>query len=234
MSDHLRNIDRTAREGPMTTQDNPLADYEHLHRIMTERMSVRRLKPDPIPDDCVTKVVEAGRLAMSGANSQPWEFIVVKDESVKRALFEAYRDVNSDFIFWMEQMRERPLRHPAYQVEGDNPKEQWERTRTGMSRAWSAPPVGHRPGRAHLRAPPEPPDRRARQCRDADAPGCRLARPRLATCDDPHRGAVQTRARRPRPGHGASHRSGRLARDGAATGRAPTARGRGALRSLRH
>ena len=81
----------------MTTQDNPLGDYEHLHRIMTERMSVRRLKPDPIPDDYVTKVVEAGRWAMSGANSQPWEFIVVKDERVKRALFEAYRDVNSDF-----------------------------------------------------------------------------------------------------------------------------------------
>ena len=45
----------------MTMQDNPLADYEHLHRIMTERMSVRRLKTDPIPDDYVTKVVEAGR-----------------------------------------------------------------------------------------------------------------------------------------------------------------------------
>jgi 5,6-dimethylbenzimidazole synthase len=125
----------------MTMQDNPLADYEHLHRIMTERMSVRRLKTDPIPDDYVTKVVEAGRWAMSGANSQPWEFIVVKDESVKRALFEAYRDVNSDFIFWMEQMRERPLRHPAYQVEGDNPKEQWERAKSGMSRAWSSAPV---------------------------------------------------------------------------------------------
>ena len=66
----------------MTTHDNPLADYEHLHRIMTERMSMRRLKPDPIPDDYITKVVEAGRWAMSGANSQPWEFIVVKDEMV--------------------------------------------------------------------------------------------------------------------------------------------------------
>jgi nitroreductase len=159
----------------MTTQDNPLADYEHLHRIMTERMSVRRLKPDPIPDDYVTKVVEAGRWAMSGANSQPWEFIVVKDESVKRALFEAYRDVNSDFIFWMEQMRERPLRHPAYQVEGDNPKEQWERAKSGMSRAWSSAPVlivilgdGRPiPSRARVVAAPESPHRRTRQCRDA-------------------------------------------------------------------
>jgi nitroreductase len=116
-------------------------DYDHLYDIITRRMSVRRLKPDPIPDDFVKRIIEAGRWAMSGANSQPWEFIVVRDENVKRELFEAYRDVNSDFIFWMEQMREFALRHPAYQVQGDNPKEQWERARTGMSRAWSAAPV---------------------------------------------------------------------------------------------
>jgi nitroreductase len=125
----------------MTTQDNPLADYEHLHRIMTERMSVRRLKTDPILDDYVNKVVDAGRWAMSGANSQPWEFMIVKDEEVKKGLFEAYRDANTDFIFWMEQMRVFELRHPAYQVAGGNPREQWENARKGMTRSWSAAPV---------------------------------------------------------------------------------------------
>jgi nitroreductase len=123
------------------TSNTETPDYDHLYDIVARRMSVRRLKTDPIPDEYVTKILEAGRWAMSGANSQPWEFIVVRDETVKRQLFEAYRDVNSDFIFWMEQMREYPLRHPAYQVEGNNPAEQWERARTGMSRAWSSAPV---------------------------------------------------------------------------------------------
>lgn len=117
-----------------------LSDYEHLYRILTERMSVRKLKPDPIPDEFVTKVIEAGRWAMSGANSQPWEFIVVKDEKVKQELFEAYRDVNTDFIFWMEQMRQYELRHPVYQIEGDA-REQWEKAKGSMSRSWSAAPV---------------------------------------------------------------------------------------------
>ena len=115
-------------------------DYDQLLDLLTKRMSIRRLKPDPIPEGFVEKILEAGRWAMSGANSQPWEFVVVRDEEVKRGLFEAYRDVNSDFIFWMEQMREFELRHPAYQVEGD-PQEQWERARNGMSRAWSTAPV---------------------------------------------------------------------------------------------
>jgi nitroreductase len=123
------------------TKNTETPDYDHLYDILAKRMSIRRLKPDSIPDDYVHKILEAGRWAMSGANSQPWEFVVVKDEQVKRELFEAYRDVNSDFIFWMEQMREKPLRHPAYQVEGDNPREQWERAKTGMTRAWSAAPV---------------------------------------------------------------------------------------------
>jgi nitroreductase len=123
------------------TKNTETPDYDHLYDILARRMSIRRLKSDPIPDDYVHKILEAGRWAMSGANSQPWEFVVVKDETVKRELFEAYRDVNSDFIFWMEQMREKPLRHPAYQVEGDDPKAQWELAKNGMSRAWSTAPV---------------------------------------------------------------------------------------------
>jgi nitroreductase len=118
------------------TKNTETPDYDHLYDILAKRMSIRRLRPDPIPDDYVHKILEAGRWAMSGANSQPWEFVVVKDEQVKRELFEAYRDVNSDFIFWMEQMREKPLRHPAYQVEGDNPKELGPRRRCSSS-SWA-------------------------------------------------------------------------------------------------
>jgi nitroreductase len=115
-------------------------DYDQLYDLLARRMSVRQLKPDPIPEDYITKILEAGRWAMSGANSQPWEFLVVRDEKVKLALFEAYRDINSDFIFWMEQMREFELRHPSYQVKGD-PAEQWEKARTGMARRWSTAPA---------------------------------------------------------------------------------------------
>ena len=61
-------------------------DYELLYDIIRRRSSIRKLKPDPIPDQYITKILEAGRWAMSGANSQPWEYIVVKDAKVKKDL----------------------------------------------------------------------------------------------------------------------------------------------------
>ena len=44
-----------------------LGDYETLYKVMTRRLSARRLKPDPIPDDYIDKILEAGRWAMQEA-----------------------------------------------------------------------------------------------------------------------------------------------------------------------
>jgi len=52
-------------------------DFLELAR---KRRSIRKFKPDPVPDEYVNKILEAARWAISGANSQPWEFIVVKDK----------------------------------------------------------------------------------------------------------------------------------------------------------
>lgn len=44
------------------------------------RRSIRRFKPEPVPDELIRKVLEAGTLAPSGHNGQPWEFVVVREE----------------------------------------------------------------------------------------------------------------------------------------------------------
>ena len=93
--------------------------YEMLLKLVRSRTSVRKFRSDPIPDETIDKILEVARWAMSGANSQPWEFIVVKDADTKRQLRDAYSEYNTDFIFWMEQQREYKLRHPSYQVQGD-------------------------------------------------------------------------------------------------------------------
>src|SRR5918993_1123499 len=110
--------------------------YDLLYDIIRRRSSVRKLKPDPIPDGYVDKILEAGRWAMSGANSQPWEYIVVKDPTVKKDLFRCYSEDNTDFIYWMEQQRVFELRHPAYQMTAD---EAVERQRRGAG--WSEAPA---------------------------------------------------------------------------------------------
>jgi 5,6-dimethylbenzimidazole synthase len=108
--------------------------YELLYDIIRRRSSIRKLKPDPIPEEYIGKILEAGRWAMSGANSQPWEYIVVKDPQVKKDLFRAYNEVNAEFIYWMEQQRVFELRHPAYQMTAEKAVEQ-QRRGAGWSEA---------------------------------------------------------------------------------------------------
>ncbi len=48
--------------------------------------SVRQFRPDPVPREKVTKILEAASKAASGSNTQPWEFIVVRDPLVKARL----------------------------------------------------------------------------------------------------------------------------------------------------
>ncbi len=48
--------------------------FQHLIR---NRYSVRAYKPDPVPDDLLAQVLEAGRLAPTAANKQPFRVIVI-------------------------------------------------------------------------------------------------------------------------------------------------------------
>ena len=63
-------------------------NYNDLLALMKARRSIRRLKPDPVPDEAVEKVLEAARWAPSGANTQPWEFIIVNDDEIKNKLLD--------------------------------------------------------------------------------------------------------------------------------------------------
>ncbi len=50
--------------------------------------SVRKFKPDPVPDDKVGMILESATKAASASNTQPWEFVVVRDPRVKARLKE--------------------------------------------------------------------------------------------------------------------------------------------------
>ena len=61
-----------------------------LFEIMYSLRSMRRLKPDPVPDELVWKLLDAAVRAPSGGNTQPWRFLVVRDAATKRFLQERY------------------------------------------------------------------------------------------------------------------------------------------------
>ncbi len=64
-----------------------LREMPLLEGINTLR-SIRRFKPDPVPDEVVKTILKAASKAASGSNTQPWEFIVVRDPKMKARLTE--------------------------------------------------------------------------------------------------------------------------------------------------
>ena len=61
-----------------------------LDSIIKKRSSVRSFRNEYIPEALINRVLEAGRLAPSACNNQPWVFIVVSDTEVLKRLHEAY------------------------------------------------------------------------------------------------------------------------------------------------
>ena len=56
---------------------------EVLEAIRTRR-SIRSYRSDPVPEELIAKVLEAGQWAASASNAQPWSFVVFTDPEVKR------------------------------------------------------------------------------------------------------------------------------------------------------
>jgi len=57
-----------------------------LFEVVEKRRSIREFKPKPVANKDLRKILEAGRLAPSGGNRQPWCFIVVRHPETKKAL----------------------------------------------------------------------------------------------------------------------------------------------------
>ena len=56
---------------------------ESFTHLLKARHSVRQFKPDQIPDDLLTKIVEAATMTPSWCNSQPWAVTIATGESMK-------------------------------------------------------------------------------------------------------------------------------------------------------
>ena len=69
--------------------------------------ALRRLKPDPVPEEIITRILDAAIRAPSAGNAQNWAFIVVRDSEQRRQLGMIYRKA-SDIASEMYKARARP------------------------------------------------------------------------------------------------------------------------------
>jgi nitroreductase len=77
--------------------------FEAIHSAR----SLRRLKPDPVPEAVITQVLDAAIRAPSGGNAQNWGFVVVRDPELRRGLGAIYRKA-SDIAEAVYAARGRP------------------------------------------------------------------------------------------------------------------------------
>ncbi len=69
-----------------------------VFEIMHTTRAMRRLRPDPVPDALIRRILEAGSAAANGGNFQRWRFMVVKDPAIKLAVQRLYKRAYDETI----------------------------------------------------------------------------------------------------------------------------------------
>lgn len=91
--------------------DESRARAEGFYETMRARRSVRHFSRDPIDLDVVRRCVAAAATAPSGANKQPWSFVMITDPEVKRRVREAAEAEEREFYGgraprrWLDDLR---------------------------------------------------------------------------------------------------------------------------------
>jgi nitroreductase len=87
-----------------------------VFEAMYSARALRRLKPDPVPEEIITKLLDAAIRAPSAGNSQHWVFMVVRDPVLRSALGRIYQKA-SDIAKAIYQARGRPAHMSAEQYQ---------------------------------------------------------------------------------------------------------------------
>ena len=122
-----------------------------LFHIMRTTRAMRRLKPDPVPDELIHQILQAGQWAANGGANQRWRFLVVKDRSIKEQVQQWYRKAFDEVVgpryrgsepppgsspgryrrqhdaveYLTEHYHEAPVWIVACQDDGDEPAPRW-------------------------------------------------------------------------------------------------------------
>ena len=70
------------------------------------RKSIRRFKQAPMPDEDIKKILDAGMLAPSANNTQPWSFVVIKDKTLLARMADAARDMIDRMVPFAESEKQ--------------------------------------------------------------------------------------------------------------------------------
>src|SRR6202046_4726622 len=88
-----------------------------VYRVIRERRDVRRgFLPEPVPDELLSRLLEAAHNAPSVGLMQPWRFIVIRNLEVRRAIHTIFLDTNRQALACYEG--ERQQNYAGMKLEG--------------------------------------------------------------------------------------------------------------------
>ena len=75
-----------------------MTESTELFHIMHTTRAMRRLKPDPVPDELIHRILQAGQWAANGGANQRWRFMVVKDRNIKEQVQKWYQKAFDEVV----------------------------------------------------------------------------------------------------------------------------------------
>jgi nitroreductase len=63
--------------------ENAFGENMDIFELIKTRRSIRKFTDEPVSDEIIDKIIEAGAWAPSGLNNQPWKFAIIKDNELK-------------------------------------------------------------------------------------------------------------------------------------------------------
>jgi nitroreductase len=94
---------------------------DNLWDALYTQRAIRYFRPDPVPEELIWKVIEAGTRAPSGSNTQPWGFVVVQDAANRRRIAEKLRTLfasNAGMQTYIQQGKESEDRTRRLMMKG--------------------------------------------------------------------------------------------------------------------
>jgi nitroreductase len=91
--------------------EEQLRQASGFFQVMSTRRTVRSFSPEPVPFGLIETAIKAATTAPSGANQQPWRFVVVSNRGVKRQIREAAEAEEKEFYHrrapreWLEALQ---------------------------------------------------------------------------------------------------------------------------------
>ncbi|MEC9488318.1 MAG: nitroreductase family protein [Halanaerobium sp.] len=79
------------------SKDDQIRQSRRLLSVLQERRSCRSFQKESIPEEVITNCIAAAASAPSGANLQPWTFVLVVDPDIKREIRRRAEEVEKEF-----------------------------------------------------------------------------------------------------------------------------------------